>query len=279
MTAQTDRDIERRLLRSGIRASIGGAISRHLASNGADVGDRMIWSVLLGDDDHREYRHTTHITAYGRLVDPDPAVRRMDLLRVQNALVATADIPDHRIDRQEGIGRQVVGVVAGTIEDVFVEVRATFTPEDWPEPPPGADLPFGDKAVWPDEACPACGELAFAASQPDDGADWEWGPCERCDHEWTTPDRPEDIEAQRAAAVAELAAAARARRDAQATEAAATATLKFTVDNARAVGVTVRRCAEVGELSPDTVNRWTEQTRRELTARRRELGLPDPDGE
>lgn len=70
---------------------------------------------------------------------------------------------------------------------------------------------------------------------------------------------PAAAEDARAAAVRELAAAGDARREVDARTRAA-------VLAGRAAGVSVRRCAELGQVSADTVNRWTEERARELLA-------------
>ncbi|QXJ27063.1 hypothetical protein AGRA3207_007860 (plasmid) [Actinomadura graeca] len=66
-------------------------------------------------------------------------------------------------------------------------------------------------------------------------------------------------EARRARAVAELAGLARERR-------ALEDRTRPAVLAARAAGVPVRRVAELAEVSPDTVNRWTAEAARDLLA-------------
>ncbi|HEY8482197.1 MAG TPA: hypothetical protein VIL71_20415 [Spirillospora sp.] len=138
---------------------------------------------------------------------------------------------------------------------------ADFAVSDWPEPrDPG--LPFADKSVWPDEACPRCGCPAQDTDLYHVPRSREWK-CVACTYTWCTMvipemtgERPAPPERRRADALAASAAAAADRRRARGAAAATTEAVRRAALAARAVGVTTRRVCEVAKISPDTPGRW-----------------------
>ncbi|MFI6519887.1 hypothetical protein ACIBF1_30315 [Spirillospora sp. NPDC050679] len=125
----------------------------------------------------------------------------------------------------------------GYLHHIPIEVAVRFTAEELPDPQ-GVHVPFADRGVRPDAACPRCGCLSDRPGYgPGEMLVWE---CERCGRRWQTLARPESPECAQADAVAELVAAA-ARARAGTAQEAATERVRRAALASRATSVTARR--------------------------------------